>query len=364
MKIESRCESPEALGSGSVSSVELRDGLHIESGSLSAGRLTAYGIFRNEVYFAEPFLQHYRKIGIEQFIILDDGSTDGTRELLASSGDVTVLSSPFRFGDEVVITDMQRRKMRVGPVFKSLIPQRFLKGEWALYVDADEFLLLPPPFETLQQLIAYMANTGDRAALASLVDFYPRTLSSRSPLDQPRSFDDLVAQSPFFDAEPLVEAASETGDVRRLGSGASARLLAAFDIRDVAPFARHWPAWMQRLLWRRNIRAPTFKSPLLKWDDDVHLKGSHRSSIAPSKEILLALAHFKFTPDLPRRISMARDLRSYASKSRRYDHLAELVAVATRTLRPLTGPTSRQFGNVGDLVSAGLLRGPNSLGGP
>ena len=96
-------------------------------GTLRDARASAFAIVKDEMFYLPSFLDHHRRLGVDQFVILDDQSSDGTRELLAAQPDCLVLESPFRFGEEVAVPGSDgRRRERAGILFKSLIPQRFL----------------------------------------------------------------------------------------------------------------------------------------------------------------------------------------------------------------------------------------------
>ncbi|HET7203455.1 MAG TPA: glycosyltransferase family 2 protein, partial [Steroidobacteraceae bacterium] len=46
-------------------------------------RATAFAVVKDEMYNLRSFLDHHRRLGVDQFIVLDDRSSDGTREWLA-----------------------------------------------------------------------------------------------------------------------------------------------------------------------------------------------------------------------------------------------------------------------------------------
>ena len=55
------------------------------------------------MYLIRSFLDHHRKLGVDQFIIVDDRSTDGTREWLVAQPDCLVMESPFAYGEPVTL---------------------------------------------------------------------------------------------------------------------------------------------------------------------------------------------------------------------------------------------------------------------
>ncbi len=341
-----------------MSMKHLCNSLDIVSGAPKNGRLTATGIFRDEMYFLPAFLDHYRRLGVAQFLIIDDGSSDGSVDFLARQADCVVLRSPYAYGQKVnVDINGKASCIRAGIPLKSAAARRFLAGEWALNLDADEFLLLPPGVTSLPQLIGLAETLGARAVTASLVDFYPATLAGLEPLAaRPERFEDLQTLAPYFDAIPVIAQESD-GAVRKLNGGPSLRLFRDLGIREAPKFMSKWPlALTQHFRFAVPNKAPVVKTPLIRWDDGVQLHGSHVASVRADARLLIAAAHFKFNPDFYRRIQMATTLRSYASNSARYDHYVEMVARMRRSGRGFLGPDSRIFQSVDDLVAAGLMR--------
>src|SRR5690606_19203103 len=64
--------------------------------------MTMCCIARNESFFLDAFLAHYRALGVERFIVLDDRSTDGSLEFLAAEPDVMIVGSDLRYGEDIV----------------------------------------------------------------------------------------------------------------------------------------------------------------------------------------------------------------------------------------------------------------------
>ena len=74
------------------------------------------------MFFLAAFLDHYRRLGVDQFLILDDSSSDGTREFLSAQADCLVLSSDLGFGDPVAAGgEGGARTTRAGTLLKRII---------------------------------------------------------------------------------------------------------------------------------------------------------------------------------------------------------------------------------------------------
>jgi len=54
------------------------------------GEIRAFMTVRNEILRLPQTLAHYRKLGVGRFFVIDNGSTDGTKELLTDQPDCHV----------------------------------------------------------------------------------------------------------------------------------------------------------------------------------------------------------------------------------------------------------------------------------
>jgi glycosyltransferase involved in cell wall biosynthesis len=311
---------------------------------------------RNERFFLDAFFRHYRSLGIGQFIVLDDRSTDGSVEYFRAQPDCVLLSSQLTFGQEIRVTMPGGREIteRAGMLMKRVIGETYCSGDYALYVDADEFLVLPPAVPDVPTLFSRLRAHSIDAIVASLVEFYPRTAAELRDAAEPRSFDDLVALYPWFDAVPLVKFRPGMPP-KRINRSASARLFARYRLtRPPEPLPR-LPGWLERFRKRPPGKSATMKTPIVRWGEDVWMWGSHRSNVRPSNDVLVALAHFKFNHNLARKTEEALRLRSYAGKSEKYELYAELMMRMLAENAAFTGPDSRRYGGPADLEGAGLL---------
>jgi hypothetical protein len=64
--------------------------------NLPAQPILLFSTVRNERVRLPYFLTYYRRLGIDHFLIVDNGSDDGTREYLADQPDVSRLVTPPR----------------------------------------------------------------------------------------------------------------------------------------------------------------------------------------------------------------------------------------------------------------------------
>ncbi|MFO1407703.1 MAG: glycosyltransferase family 2 protein [Steroidobacteraceae bacterium] len=333
----------------------LRDRLVVEHGRAVPGRPTVYSIMRNERFFLEAFFAHYRSLGIAQFVILDDGSTDGSVEFFRAQPDCVLLSSSLRYGQEIRVRmpDGRERTERAGVLFKRVIGAEFCAGHYGLYADADEFLVLPPAVPDVPALYARLAAHSVDAVVASLPEFYPETVAGLRGEATPRSYADLIGLYPYFDAVPLVRFRPGIPP-KRINGSASRRLFARYGItRPPAP-SRWLPGWADRWRGRLPGKSATMKTPIVRWREGVWIEDTHRSNVRPSSDVLVAFAHFKFNHRLAQKTEEALRLRSYSGKSEKYELYAELMMKMIPEGASFIGPDSRRCTGPQDLAEAGL----------
>ncbi len=89
-------------------------------------------ILRNEIRGVVEWLAHYKALGVDDFLIYDNESTDGTADLLAAlakAGEIDQIHWPHTVGERpqrLAYVDARKRA----------------RADWLAFFDADEFLLL------------------------------------------------------------------------------------------------------------------------------------------------------------------------------------------------------------------------------
>jgi hypothetical protein len=340
-----------------ISEADFANHVRVESGRFRDVEVNLYAIVRDEMFFLDAFLNHYRHLGVEQFLILDDSSTDGTREFLSAQADCLVLSSDFGFGDQVAAGDGGSgvRTTRAGTLLKRIIPQRYLKNKYALYVDADEFLILPEGVADLRTAIRILERNRIACVAASLVDFYPLRLADLDLTIRARSFAELLDRYPYYDATPLVELVQDDWP-KPLGEGASKRLFREHGIKDVPSVLSNLPTAVARFLPLPTPRSAWLKTPLIKWQEGTWLDGSHNANVPPTHRVLLSMAHFKFTFDLERRTQRALERKSHSRGGRKYLHYQLLLERMRRRGTDFTGSDTVRYSTPDALAAQGLLK--------
>jgi len=284
---------------------------------------------RNEDYFIPHFLSHYRRLGIEHFYFADDKSTDGTREFLLAQPDCTVIDSELRFHETV-------GKMKVKDIVRLRVPAELIGDGWTLIVDTDEFAVLPEEYATFGDLARDLDRRGEISCIASMVDFYPRTLGERFASRDTNPFEAF----PFFDIGPYF--IWKQGQLRPM-------LLHA----GVRHRINEWIFAHNREIW--SVYRPTMlnKVPFFRWGRGMLPVGPHHVSIPPYTETQIVLGHFKFYPDLDAKIAEGVESEFYHGSSYYYRvlqlYLPHLKDVSLLSL------VTRRYKGPEDLKRARLL---------
>jgi hypothetical protein len=250
---------------------------------------------------------------------------------------------------------------RAGKFLRRTIPKKYLLGKYAVYADADEFLILPPEVGSLPVLIDQLASSRIGCVAASLIDFFPPTVAGLNSKTAPSSFAALVAANPCFDALTLLDLQSRR-QPRQLNPSTSARLFAQYGIKQAPGFLSWLPGWAVDALPFPVPRTALMKTPIVRWTEDVWLKSSHKANVAPPSDILLALAHFKFTGDFARRVKAAMQRKSHYRGSQKYFQYNRLLKRLSAGSRSFVGPTTRVYQGPESFNGTGLMKWHFPLG--
>ncbi|SDG20084.1 glycosyltransferase family 2 protein [Alloyangia pacifica] len=321
------------------------------------GKLTIFSTFRNEMALCPAFFEHYRSIGAEQFLIMDDRSDDGSEDWLDAQPDCCVVRTRFRFGEEIEIQleGAEPRMQRAGTFYKIALPHLWFDGAYVTYVDADEFLFLPPGVGSLQEIAARLKAEGAEAALASVVEFFPASVEGLSgPL--PQSFEGMLEAYPYFQAEQLVALAP--GGMELVGESKTARLFAHYDIRPRVE-RRGW----HRIYMPSRVRkaqsfqkAARHKTPMVLRSGTSGMVDTHNASAPPSQSVLLTLAHFVYTAEFADKIARAISWGAHANGAAKYRYYAELLEKMGGVENGFLDENSVRYEGPEQLVALGLMR--------
>ncbi len=103
-----------------------------QTASIGRSAILLFSTVRNERIRLPYFLKYYRDLGVNHFLIVDNDSTDGTREYLAAQPDVSLWHS-----------DASYKRARFGMDWINWLLLRHGHNHWCLTVDPDEFFVFP-----------------------------------------------------------------------------------------------------------------------------------------------------------------------------------------------------------------------------
>lgn len=249
---------------------------------------------RNEMFMLPAFLAHYRRLGVESFVIADNCSDDGTLEYLAEQSDVALFS-----------VDTAYSSSRYGVAWQQALMANLRPGMWSLVADADELLVWQRERdETLPQLLAQPAFEEADAARIFMLDLYPQGSLSEATFASENPF----AEAGFTDIIPFLETSYGRGPYSDSSTWTSA--------------VRH------RLI--PGSRAELFvaqKMALLKYSPFMRLSaGLHYVSGCRPAQRELLFGHFKYNADFRRKAQAEVARRQHFNNAEEYRKYLALVS--------------------------------------
>lgn len=160
-------------------------------GRLLSGQLFVVAVVRNESTILPHFLAHYRGLGVESFIFVDNCSDDGTAELLHRQDDVVLYS-----------TDTEYRHSHYGVCWQQAVLGNHCLGKWVVLADADEFLVYENCEETpLLRHLEEVEQEGGNGLMVHMIDMYPYGDLADARFSEMNPFE----AAPFFDRDAQIE---------------------------------------------------------------------------------------------------------------------------------------------------------------
>jgi hypothetical protein len=282
---------------------------------LDAGAIVLVACVRDEMIRIGQFLDHYRRIGVDHFAIVDNGSEDGTAEWLEQQVDVSLYRTSQSFGGGR------------GWAWIETLLERHAAGRWCLVADADELLVYPGyPDRSLRDVIAYHEANGFTAMASVMLDMYAATLCP--PKEAVGSLFDLC---PHYDSNGIRVAC------RVLLDRAQDRLTGGF---------------RERVLGTRVILN---KVALFHNQPGIRLSLSNHAIIGARCSDLRAVhLHFKFLADFHERVVLAIARGEYWNGSSEYRSYAR--ALGDRKTLDVLYAGSRRWAGTQPLIDSGIMR--------
>ena len=248
-------------------------------------------IVRNEDMRLPYFLKYYSAIGVDHMFIIDNGSTDGTTEILRDHPEVSVFH----------LVDNYRHHWR----WMTELLDAYGQGHWCVVVDADEILSYPHvETRSLKDLRDVLEAEGSGALGCCLLDMYSNTrLDATIPKLGDNPLNICPWCDPDFDTTYCVFRNEKTGKrfMRRILTGN---------------------------LRRRVFNTDVFlsKVPVFKYEKGVWLtRGSHAIDGVRMSQISGAVYHFKYYADFLTRVPLEARRGEYFNDASEYKDYARIL---------------------------------------
>jgi predicted Zn-dependent protease len=185
----------------------------------NSGDLLVFAAMKNEKARLGWFLNYYRRLGADKFILVDNDSSDGTAEQLLGEPDVILYHTPDRYS-----------LAGWGVRWINELIDRYGRENWCLYVDADEAFVFPGSETTsLRTLTKYLDAQGFEAVATPMLDMYPAEVPSGE-----HDLDELQARYAYFDW-PLYSQSSAVCPYVEFYGGVRRRLLVGYQLLTKVP---------------------------------------------------------------------------------------------------------------------------------
>lgn len=300
------------------------------------GEITLVTVVKDGWFFMQSWLEHHRTIGVDRFLILDDGSSESFLDFLRAEQDVTVYSLPYRYGENVewLGSSGQIRSVGAGSAYKEVFGNRIAPSRINFVLDSDEYLVIHPDFKNLRELLSYFDGSPATIFPAQMVDMLPESWPPYDFGAQFPSFGDLIDAHPKFLAEPAWSRRKDKFVWKWRVNGIT-RLFEFYRI-----FAGEgWKFFLRSILWwalpKRWVypRSDINKIPILTNQNSKDRRGSHSSTKTPNAPFVMAVLHFTMTRQLDEKINFVLSKQgSYGVSKSRYRSLMRL----TRKIKKLS----------------------------
>ena len=272
------------------------------------------------------FLDYYRKLGIDHFLIVDNLSDTPMASVLAGQADISLWTTAEAYSET-----------RFGVDWMNALLGEYAVGHWSLTVDLDEFFVYPfMESRSYGELLSFLDDLEKPSMFTMLVDMYPEGPISSALVPVGES---PLKHAPFFDRTGYYQIKGGHEDTYVRGGPR----LRAFN-------STHFDS------------APALnKTPLIKWDArfayylsthvayPAFLNHAHRKFHEPTG----ALLHFKFVSSFREKIDQAIHLQNHYNGSQEYQkYLDHLKQSENYTLH---GPISTRYDGPLSLIESNLM---------
>lgn len=295
--------------------------------SIERADILLFACLRNEMLRLPHFLRHYRQMGVAHFLLVDNGSDDGSVEYLKNQPDVSLWQSRASY-----------KASRFGMDWLTALQWKYGSDHWCVTVDIDELLIYPGwPDRNLRELTFDLSEHDQVSMGAMMLDLYPKGPLSSAECGADQNPLDVI---PWFDSYGyFAQKHHKMGNVQIQGGP---RVRCFFSDKP--------------------YRGPTLnKVPLVFWNPAYVYVDSMHIALPPVLNEVYdvpgrtkergVLLHTKFLCDAPERAALEKSRQEHFAYAGSYDDYYDAVAADP----DLWCRTSTRFEGWRQLVSLGLM---------
>lgn len=295
--------------------------------ALAPDDIIAVMTLRNERQRLSYTLAHYRRLGVRQFLVVDNNSDDGSTDFLRAQPDVSLWHTAHSY-----------RAARFGLDWMTWLQMRYAHERWCLMVDADELLIYAHhDSRSLQDLTKWLDAEGRTAFGAHMLDLYPKGALSDVTYEAGQ---DPVKALPWFDAGP-------------------------YRATRQMPLGNLWVqgGTRERVFFSETPRrSPTLnKIPLVRWSRRYAYVNSCHAALPRALNFAYAgpgdsapsgvLLHTKFLPEIVAKSEIEKQRKQHFAQPDAFDAYYDHIAAAP----DMWSPQSHMFEDWRQLEALGLM---------
>lgn len=277
--------------------------LHIENNAI-----LVFSVMRNEAQRLPYWLEHYRALGVSKFFVIDNGSDDGTLEILLAQPDCIVFENKESY-----------LASRFGIDWINALQDEYGVGHWCMVADVDELFVFSKKFgSTLPELVVKMEEEGAEGVFTIMVDMYSPNSLKDVDYKQGTPFQ---TQCNAFDARPYFSLpVKECPYINVVGGVRQRMFFPEFSRRSLVDRVRWKIGNIFKIKEWMFVRPPVVsKVPFIKWRKGCALISSAHT-VNPVKlfSARCALLHFKFFGDFHKKALIEIKRNQHYDGSREY----------------------------------------------
>jgi len=287
-------------------------------GALKAGEVGIICVLRNEAARLPLFFEHYKKLGIDRFFMVDNASDDGSTDLLLAEARA-----------DVFLTEASYSSSYFGIYWYNAIAQAHCRDRWLLMADADELLVYDGmDNHDIKAFAAWLESRGTDRIYAPMIDLYTSGMIG----EQRRPVAQVVGEDCWFDSDGHNVSRWPAGWI--LAGGPRERLFNTDEAKQP-----HWISKYPLFLMKQDT--VLFDAHFL-WPWDRKYRGPEA-----------ALLHLKMLDDFIERSAVNELENQHANNSRAYRLINRRIGEMPALNAMYAG--SRRYSGPESLIEEGLL---------